>query len=78
MIMNLRTNFIQICHVEDKDASYLVDLNKKLNHKVVIVNNNYMIAFCTEMVWRSPDAEFSKIPSGTYVFKNGDLYFSED
>lgn len=78
MIMNLTSNVVQICRVDDKNASYYVEVNKKLGHKIVVADNYYTIVLSTELFWRSPEAKFVSVPDGTYVFNQNNVYLLEE
>lgn len=68
--MKFTFNYIELCKSSDKHAHYYVSEAERSGLHVVEVNNKHYALVINEMVYRAPDAEFKKMDSATYVFKD--------
>lgn len=67
---------VEICKVDDKNAEVFVAANSPLEiKKGRLYPNNPQVHYYVELfkegyAWRAADAEFKRVPSGTYAFND--------
>lgn len=66
---------VEICSIHDEEASYLLAVNKHQGYKIYQVGEKYILFAC-EDIYNSPT--FANIPSGTYLIKEGQIYYAEN
>lgn len=63
---------VDVCSKLHPKAQYLVDANQNLGYTVYEMKDRYIVILETQLYWRS--TEIQTLPSGTYVFKDNEVY----
>lgn len=67
-------NIVELCRLDDKKASYFVDMAKSQGFNVRKFRSHWVVLLYTQSCYRAEGTEFRSVPDGTYVFQNKKVY----